>query len=108
MQSFENTRLLRTRDPRPATRDPRPATRDPRPATRDPRPATIRETRSEMFRLCVGISNDPLQFSRSSQNLAFVRFTRKTWTGARLLVLAKFSQLLANARKDHSRWMCDN
>ena len=30
-----------------------------------------------------------------SQNLAFARFARKNWTGARLLVLTKFSRLLA-------------
>ena len=36
-----------------------------------------------------------LTIFKCSQNLAFARFASKNWTGTRLLVLAKFSRLLA-------------
>ena len=37
----------------------------------------------------------PLTIFKCSKNVASARFSRKNWTGARLLVLAKLSQLLA-------------
>ena len=58
----------------------------------------------------VGVSNGPIQFKSARKNWplpgahqrapAFARIARKNYTGARLLVLAKFLQLLACS---HSR-----